>query len=313
MAWRGCGSHAEGSFPTDVERSKLWQADDAANVGRRRSSGAKFAQDPWLRSISTASVRRCRESDDGAGRPARAGRATLAAAGAGWSTRTNPGRVPPRSRLAGHRRSRPKGDSWSASPGAPGRRRPMHPDGRRSRRSRRRVPRPARSSRDRRRRRGPPPSRAAMPGARPIQPGAPAGRAQAMLPRRDSAVPRRGRAAMASPRFPAVPPGWQTRHGSQNWIDQAEPDQALDRPAVVDEMLRLPSHRGLPGNPEPAEVFIDRGLEFRLAAGRVDILDAQQKPAAGLTGQVEIQQGRIGVAQMKVTVRARRKAEDGRH
>src|SRR6266404_7450534 len=76
-------------------------------------------------------------------------------------------------------------------------------------------------------------------------------------------------------------------------------------------MLRLPPHRGFPCDAEPGEVFMDGGLEFRLAAGQVDVLDAQQQAAAGLTRQVKIQQRRKGVAEMQITVRARRKAEDG--
>ena len=76
-------------------------------------------------------------------------------------------------------------------------------------------------------------------------------------------------------------------------------------------MLGLPPHRRLPGNAEPGEIFVDRGLEFRPAARRVDILDAQQEPSAGSARQVEIQQRRIGVAEMKMAIRARREAENG--
>src|SRR6202171_1649972 len=76
-------------------------------------------------------------------------------------------------------------------------------------------------------------------------------------------------------------------------------------------MQGLPPHWGFPWDAEPGEVFIDRCLEFRPAAGRVDILDAQQELPAGLTRQIEIQQRRISVDEMQITVRARRKAEDG--
>src|ERR1700694_3426044 len=76
-------------------------------------------------------------------------------------------------------------------------------------------------------------------------------------------------------------------------------------------MQGLPPHRLLPGDAEPGEVFVNRGLEFRPAAGRVDILDAQQELPAGLMSQIEIQQRRISVAEMQITVRARRKAEEG--
>ena len=56
---------------------------------------------------------------------------------------------------------------------------------------------------------------------------------------------------------------------------------------------------------------MDGGLEFRPASRGVDILDPQQEFSSGLTRQVEIQQRRISVAEMKVAVRARRKSENG--
>jgi len=94
-------------------------------------------------------------------------------------------------------------------------------------------------------------------------------------------------------------------------IDQAQARQFFRRLAVARKMFRLPAHRRFPGYPEPGEVFVDRRLEFRPAAGCVDILDPQQEPAAAFARQVEIQQRRIGVAEMEVAVRARRKSENG--
>ena len=55
---------------------------------------------------------------------------------------------------------------------------------------------------------------------------------------------------------------------------------------------------------------MDRGLEFPPAPRGVDILDAKQQSSAGLASQVEIQQCRIGVAEMKIAVGARRKSEN---
>jgi hypothetical protein len=78
-------------------------------------------------------------------------------------------------------------------------------------------------------------------------------------------------------------------------------------------MFRLPPHRRFPGYPQPGEVFVDRRLEFRPAARRVDILDPQQESSADPAGQVEVQQRRIGVAKMEVAVRARRESENGWH
>jgi hypothetical protein len=76
-------------------------------------------------------------------------------------------------------------------------------------------------------------------------------------------------------------------------------------------MRRLPPHRFFPADAEPGEVLIDRGLEFRLAPGRVDILDTQQKSPAGLPRQIKVQQRRISVAEMQIAVRTRGKTENG--
>ncbi len=46
-------------------------------------------------------------------------------------------------------------------------------------------------------------------------------------------------------------------------------------------MLRLAPHRRFPGQAQPGEILIDRGLELRPAARRVDILDAQQEAPLG--------------------------------
>jgi hypothetical protein len=94
-------------------------------------------------------------------------------------------------------------------------------------------------------------------------------------------------------------------------INQTLRREPFQRIAIFGKMFGLSPHRLLPGDAEPGEVFIDRSFELRPATGQVDILDAQQKPPAGLTRQLKIQQRRIGVAKMQITVRARRKAEDG--
>src|SRR5262245_49114372 len=87
--------------------------------------------------------------------------------------------------------------------------------------------------------------------------------------------------------------------------------QFLDGVAIGCKMLRLPPYRRLPGEAEPCEIFVDRGLIFRPTACRIDILDAQHEPAAVLMREVEIEQRRIGMAEMEIAVRARRKSENG--
>src|SRR5262245_277594 len=87
--------------------------------------------------------------------------------------------------------------------------------------------------------------------------------------------------------------------------------QFLDGVAIGCNMLRLAPHRRLPGEAEPTEVLIDRRLKFGPTACRIDVLNAQHEPAAALARQVEIEQRRIGVAEMEIAVRARRKSENG--
>src|SRR6266404_2728808 len=56
-------------------------------------------------------------------------------------------------------------------------------------------------------------------------------------------------------------------------IDQTLGRKFLERIAIVREMLGLPPDRSFPCHAEPGEVFVNRSLELRLAAGDVDILD----------------------------------------
>jgi hypothetical protein len=170
----------------------------------------------------------------------------------------------------------------------------------------------ARSSRVRRRGRTRPPYRAAARREHPIPAAARARRTTATAPSRDSAAPRRDRAARGHAP-PAAPPIGRSRRGSRNSDRPAPGRQLFERGAIIGEMFGLPPHRMFPDDAEPGEVLVNRGLEFRLAARRVDILDAQQEASAGLTRQIEIQQRRISVAEMQIAVRARRKTEDRRH
>jgi hypothetical protein len=59
-------------------------------------------------------------------------------------------------------------------------------------------------------------------------------------------------------------------------IDQTLRNEPFDSVAIVGEMVGLAARRGFPGDAEPGEVLINRVLELELAAGRVDILDAQR-------------------------------------
>src|SRR5262249_15812579 len=96
-------------------------------------------------------------------------------------------------------------------------------------------------------------------------------------------------------------------------IDEPHRVELVERGAVVGEMLRLPPHRRLPGNPEPREVLVDRGLVLGPAARRVDVLAAHQQGAVGGGGELGVEQGRTGMAEVEEAVRARREAEGGTH
>src|SRR6516164_8410157 len=84
-----------------------------------------------------------------------------------------------------------------------------------------------------------------------------------------------------------------------------------ERRAIVVEMRALAAHGLLPSDAEPRQVFIDRGFVLRPAARRVDVLDAQQEPAAGRARHLEIDERGERMADMQVAVRARSEAEDG--
>ena len=64
------------------------------------------------------------------------------------------------------------------------------------------------------------------------------------------------------------------------------------------EMIGLASHRRLPVDSEPFEIFVDRFLVFRLAARQVDIFDAQQKARTHTLGLFEVENGGQRVPEM---------------
>ena len=63
---------------------------------------------------------------------------------------------------------------------------------------------------------------------------------------------------------------------------------------------------------EPAHVALDGVDIFLLLLGRVGVVEAQMAAAAEFLGDAEIQADRLGVADMQVAVRLRRKAGDDR-
>src|SRR4051794_37215559 len=94
-------------------------------------------------------------------------------------------------------------------------------------------------------------------------------------------------------------------------IDQPLALEFRERLAVGIEVLRLPPRWLFPRDPEPREILIDRLLELRPAAARIDILDAQQESSAKRARHLEIDQRRERVAKMQIAIRARCETEDG--
>ena len=75
-------------------------------------------------------------------------------------------------------------------------------------------------------------------------------------------------------------------------------------------MFGLAPRGRLPFKPEPGAVFLDRCFELIPRAARIDILDAQQETPAALAREIEIEERRIGVAEVQMTIGRRREAED---
>ena len=85
-----------------------------------------------------------------------------------------------------------------------------------------------------------------------------------------------------------------------------------ERRLIVGQVIGLAAHRPVPVEAEPAEIVQDRRLELGPAAGRVDILDAQQEPAGiHRPRPVPPDQRRMRVAQMQKAGRAGRESRDG--
>jgi DNA-3-methyladenine glycosylase II len=94
-------------------------------------------------------------------------------------------------------------------------------------------------------------------------------------------------------------------------VDYAPFLQLQESTVVIGEMLRLPPHRLLPAQSQPCEIFVNGALELRPAACDIDILNAQEEPTLEALGKIRIEQGRIGMAQMKPPVGTGSKSENG--
>ena len=96
-------------------------------------------------------------------------------------------------------------------------------------------------------------------------------------------------------------------------IDEPHLLQAGHGGGVVAHMIGLAADRLLPGKAEPGKIAVDGLLIFWPAASRVDVLDAEEKASASTAAQLEVDEGRQGVAEVKLAIRRRGETEDGLH
>ncbi len=102
------------------------------------------------------------------------------------------------------------------------------------------------------------------------------------------------------------------RTAAKAGVDEALLIEARERRHIIVAVLALPARRRRKAKPEPSEVVDNAGDELRLATRTVQIFDAQQHASIDFPGDALIEEGRIGVAQMKRAIRRRRKAQNGR-
>jgi hypothetical protein len=76
-------------------------------------------------------------------------------------------------------------------------------------------------------------------------------------------------------------------------------------------MFALPPRAGLEAEAEPGKIVEDGGLVLRLAAGAVQVFNAQQQAPAERDGEPVVAKRGIGVAKVQRAVR-RRREPDGR-
>ena len=93
-------------------------------------------------------------------------------------------------------------------------------------------------------------------------------------------------------------------------IDEAARAQSVERARIIAGMLALATRRLGESHAEPGEVDDDGPFILALAAGAIDVFDAQEKAPAACRGHLRIEQRGIGVAEMQEAVRRRGEAKD---
>src|SRR6185437_1495966 len=84
--------------------------------------------------------------------------------------------------------------------------------------------------------------------------------------------------------------------------------QPVLRRGIAGEALRLPDE-GVPAEPEPAEILLDRQREFLGRAFAVGVVEPQKEAAAGAPGEEPVDERRPDIAEVQPPGRARREAD----
>ena len=97
-------------------------------------------------------------------------------------------------------------------------------------------------------------------------------------------------------------------------IGEAGADEVLGPVVQRLEIVRRMVQMLAPVEAQPADVALDGVDVLLLLLHGIGVVEAQVAAAAGLDGQAEVQADRLGVAEMQIAVRLRRKArDDARH
>ena len=111
---------------------------------------------------------------------------------------------------------------------------------------------------------------------------------------------------------PSVRGSRNLRVAAKTGIDKAALIKARERRRIVVAMLALPARRRGKAKSKPGQIVSDGGLESRLAARMVQVLNAQQRASAQFVGEALVDEGGISVAEMERAVRRRRETQDRR-
>ena len=101
--------------------------------------------------------------------------------------------------------------------------------------------------------------------------------------------------------------------GAEATVEQPPLIKGVDYGGVVSKVVGLAPHGPVPVQSQPGQILDNGGLELGLAAGRINVLDAQQEASADVARGAPCRQGGKGMASMKPAGRGRREPGDEGH